>query len=778
MKTINHIAPSMGAIGMLIVLTVLATSVGVAADTTRVHRIQRAPVFNDLVAAMQAPDSSAEVFRTMTRISAFKQYLPHDGDDATERTIVYIGYNESHFFAAFLCFDKDPESIRANLTNRDNLPDDNESIALNLDPFRDGKRMYGFQCNARGVQTDGFYTEGTGWDLSFNTIWQSEGRTTPQGYAVLISVPFKSLRYSAQEIQTWGIFFFRGITRRSEQAFFPYRTLKIQSRMQQEGVLQGLERLPTGQNIQIIPYAAARSAQYLDMQHKDAAGNPKPDFATIPFEATAGGDVKMVLGGNLVLDATFNPDFSQVESDQPQITTNQRFEIFFPERRPFFLENASFFDTPISTLFSRRIANPQFGGRLTGKIGEYSIGALVADDRAPALRNPALNGERAWFGALRVNRDIVLNSGIGSAGVGASSIGGVYTGRVLSNSFNHVGGIDTRLQVSDNWTFAGQILGSYSKSLNTPEASLGTALTAQANYADANWTYVGSYNDRSPNFRTDVGFVPRTDIRNIANTLSYRFRPADSPVSDWGGDAVTNHIWDYAGTLLESTYRLNVVCNLVAQTWLTAWYKRTYEALRPQDSYAVKNLVGFWVDNVGGSIASNILKQANMFASINTGTGINYAPASGKALELTKSTDVNATLSLRFFPELTIDNTYLYIGQRDRATNASIFENHIVRSRWNYQITREFSIRAILQYTITEANSSYSMLESRKNLNADVLLTYLVSPGTALFLGYNNNFQNYDPSLTLTQEGLVRSQSQYVRDSWQVFMKVSYLFGL
>lgn len=773
MKTFYQIALLAGMIGFF-----CAVSSVQAADTTTVRRIKQAPMIQDIVHAMQAPDSSAEVFRTMTRITTFKQFLPRDGEMLSEKTSVFLGYDETHFYAAFLCFDREPDQIRANLVNRDNLPSDNESIALHLDPFRDGKRMYGFQCNARGVQTDGFYTEGTGWDLSYNALWQSEGRLTPQGYAVLISVPFKSLRYSSEEVQTWGIFLYRGITRRSEEAFFPHRTLKIQSRMQQEGILQGLERLPTGQNIQIIPYVSARSAQYLDASHKDAIGTPKPEFVMVPFGATAGVDVKTVLGGNLVLDVTLNPDFSQVESDQPQITTNQRFEVFFPERRSFFLENASFFDTPINTLFSRRIANPQFGGRLTGKVGEYSIGALVADDRAPALRNPALNGERAWFGALRVNRDIVLNSGIGSAGVGASSIGAAYTGRILSNSFNHVSGVDTRLQVSDNWTFSGQILGSYSKSLNNLETSIGTALTAQANYSDAHWTYIGLYNDRSPNFRTDVGFVPRTDIRNIANTLSYRFRPADSPVSDWGGDAITNHIWDYTGALLESTYRLNVVCNLVAQTWLTAWYKRIYEALRPQDSYAVKNLTGFWEDNVGGSITSNIVKQANMFASVNTGTGINYAPVNGKPLELTNSTDINATLSLRFFPELTIDNTYLYIGQRDRATNASIFENHIVRSRWNYQITREFSIRAILQYTITEANPNYSLLESRKNLNADVLLTYLVSPGTALFLGYNNNFQNYDPSLTPTQEGLVRSQSQYVRDSWQVFMKVSYLFGL
>lgn len=777
MNTFTRIAPVLGAIGTLFALLIQA-HISLAADTTSVRRIAQAPTMNDLVSAMQASDSSAAVFRGMTRITTFKQFLPRDGEPLSEQTSVFLGYDDTHFYAAFLCFDREPELIRANLVNRDNLPFDNESVALHLDPFRDGKRMYGFQCNARGVQQEGFYTEGTGWDLAFNALWQSEGRLTPQGYAVLISVPFKSLRYSADEVQTWGIFLYRAIARRSEQAFFPHRTLKIQSRMQQEGILLGLERLPTGQNIQIIPYAAARSAQYLDAQHKDASGQPKPEFATIPFEASAGVDVKTVLGGNLVLDATFNPDFSQVESDQPQITTNQRFEVFFPERRPFFLENASFFDTPINTVFSRRIANPQVGVRLTGKVGEYSIGALVADDRAPALRNPALNGARALFGAARVNRDLVLNSGEGAAGVGASSIGAVYTGRLLANSFNHVGGFDTRLQVSDNWVLTGQALGSYSRKLNAVETSLGAALTAQATYSDANWTYNGVFNDRSPNYRTDLGFVPRTDLRGLGNTLSYRVRPSDSPVSDWGGDVNTNHLWDYAGMPLEATYRFTAVCNLVAQTWMNAWYVRQYEALRPQDSYAVQVTTGFWQESVGASLTSNILKQANFFFSINTGTGINYEPSGGKPLELTNSTDMNATLSLRFFPELTIDNTYFYFTQSDRTSGNPIFTNHIFRSRWNYQATRELSFRAILQYTELTTDPRYSLLESRKNLNADILLTYLVNPGTALHLGYNNNFQNYDPTLMWTREGLLRSQSQYVRDSWQVFVKVSYLVGL
>jgi hypothetical protein len=288
----------------------------------------------------------------------------------------------------------------------------------------------------------------------------------------------------------------------------------------------------------------------------------------------------------------------------------------------------------------------------------------------------------------------------------------------------------------------------------------------------------GSYNDRSPTYRTDLGFVPRVDVRNLSNVLNYRLRPADSPVSDWGGDVQTNHILDYTGTLLEATYVARAVCNLVAQTSFSLDYTHSYEALRPQDSYAVQATTGFWQDNIGVFVWSSILKQANFSVVYNAGSRINYTPAWGKLLELCFGQDINATLSLRFFPELTIDNTYLYIGLQNRTNTERIIENHIFRSRWNYQMTRELSLRTIVQYTATASDPRYSLLESRKNLNADVLLAYLVSPGTALHLGYNNNFQNYDPSLTWTREGLLRSQSQYLRDSWQVFLKVSYLLGL
>ena len=194
----------------------------------------------------------------------------------------------------------------------------------------------------------------------------------------------------------------------------------------------------------LIPYAYARSYRTLDQS--DPA---QPQFQSQAFDPRVGTDAKLVLRKSFSLDMTANPDFSQVESDQPQITVNRRFEAYFPEKRPFFLENPSYFETPMNLLFTRNIADPQFGARLTGKAGRYAIGVLSADDRSPGESVPPddpLAGKRAYFSVLRVNRDIFRQS----------TIGMIFTDREFAGTYNRVGGLDTRFKVRKNWWVTGQ----------------------------------------------------------------------------------------------------------------------------------------------------------------------------------------------------------------------------------------------------------------------------------------------------------------------------------
>lgn len=420
----------------------------------------------------------------------------------------------------FLAFDSEPGKVRARMARRESVFGD-DIVEVMLDTFDDQRRAYGFFTNPFGIQWDGLWTEGQGWDGSFDTLWHSRGRRTDQGYVVWMAIPFKSLRFSSAPNQTWGLIFLREIPRNNEQAFWPRVSSRIEGRLSQAATLRGLESISPGRNMQFIPFGVFRSFRALDTRDPN-----RPFFVRDRADPDAGLDAKFVFKDSLVLDVALNPDFSQVESDNPQVTANQRFEVFFPEKRPFFLENANFFQTPINLLFTRRIADPQFGVRLTGKTGPYAIGALLMDDESPGKSVPVgdpLHGKRALFAIARVSRDIFNQS----------SIGMIYTDREFEGSYNRVGGLDTRLKLSPNWVATFQGVRSWTRELDGSRLN-GTAFDAEVRRSGRQFSYSLEYNDRSPDFRTASGFLRRPDIRRIGQNLGYFFRPEGKRLISWG----------------------------------------------------------------------------------------------------------------------------------------------------------------------------------------------------------------------------------------------------
>ena len=252
------------------------------------------------------------------------------------------------------------------------------TVEVMLDTFHDHRRAYAFLSNALGVQADALWTEGQGFDLSFDTVYSTEAKLTPEGFVVKFAIPFRSLRFASNDPQTWGILLNRDTKRNNEEAYWPQYSSRITGRLNQEGDATGLENISPGHNFQLIPYGIFRSFRQLDLRDLD-----HPTFSQRDAYGQIGLDAKAVVKDKFVLDATANPDFSQIESDDPQVTVNQRFEVQFPEKRPFFLENSYYFQTPIPLLFTRRIVDPQWGARLTGKDGPWAVGMLVADDASP-----------------------------------------------------------------------------------------------------------------------------------------------------------------------------------------------------------------------------------------------------------------------------------------------------------------------------------------------------------------------------------------------------------
>jgi hypothetical protein len=270
------------------------------------------------------------VRESLAQVQDFIQERPDDGKPPTQRTVVYAGYDETRLYVIFVCYDNEPNLIRGRMGRREDIFSD-DRVEVWLDTFQDQRRAYVFATNALGIQRDATWTEGEGFDGSFDTLWYSEGKLTDQGYVVWMAIPFKSVRFPGVEGQSWGVLFKRDIGRYDEDVFWPYVTSRIEGRLNQAATLRGLSNISPGRNIQLIPYASFRSFRALDQR------DPlEPRFQRDRSDPDVGLDAKFVLKDSLVLGVALNPDFSQVESDEPQITVNQRFEVFFPERRPFF----------------------------------------------------------------------------------------------------------------------------------------------------------------------------------------------------------------------------------------------------------------------------------------------------------------------------------------------------------------------------------------------------------------------------------------------------------
>lgn len=708
-------------------------------------------------------EPDGEVEKSLVKVEGFIQNTPRDGDPASQRTEAYLGYDNENIYVVAVCFDSEPDKVRARMARRENAFGD-DFVEVTFDTFQDERRGYVFWTNPLGIQAEAVWIEGAGEpDFSFNTLWYSEGKRTDKGYVVLMKVPFKSLRFPSTSIQNWGLVLLRHIPRSNEWAYWPRVSSRIEGRLNQAARMNGIENISPGRNIQLIPYGSFRSFRALDQ--RDPAN---PQFINRRAEVDGGLDAKFVVKDSFVIDVAVNPDFSQVESDEPQIVAAERFEVFFPERRPFFLENANYFQTPINLVFTRRIADPQLGIRVTGKAGPYALGAMFMDDQSPGRSvadTDPLADKRATFGIVRASRDILKQS----------TIGAIYTDREFQDSHNRVGGIDGRFKLNNNWVSSFQAAYSSTRLLDGSNLS-GPAYNAGLTYDSRKLFYTFQYTDRSPDFITLTGFVPRTDIRQAEQRLNYRFRPEGKTLISWGPSFYARQAWDYEGTRLDYESSLGLNVELTGQTNFGLFHFPERERLRPKDFSILEENKDFSRRLTGFSFGTSWIPQISVEGVFFRGHKVNFNPAAGKEPDLVNRDQGNLGVTLRPMTQLRIDNTYILLRLRDRATGANIINNHIVRSNINWQFSRELSLRTILQYDALLTNRALTSLETTKNFNADFLAIYQVNPWTVLFVGYNSNLQNID----LVPEGagsrIIRPRDRLINDGRQFFVKFSYLF--
>jgi len=752
----------------------------VHSDNVTIPRLDSEPRLTDFLTTSER----AQAVRHMLRVNNFIERYPNDGRPATESTVAYLGYTREYFYAAFVCHDRKPSLIRAHMLARDSLGDD-DFVEVMLDTFDDQRRAFVFGSNALGIQSDGLYSEQNGSDYSFDTVWDSWGKRIPNGYVVLMRIPFASLYFKQAdpgEMRTWGIILQRNISHANEQAFWPQIRHAIAGRLTQDIAADGFSDIEHGRNFQFEPYVLGRNLRQLNIIDPN-----NPYFQSKHFQGYSGLDAKFILHNSLILDTTVNPDFSQVGIDNPAIP-NQRFPPYFAEVRPFFLENSSYFQTPVSLYYTNNIVKPQYGARLTGKLGPWALGLLGVDDRSPGEAVPPGDPEfntRAHFYTGRVNRDL-----------GAlSNIGIIYADREYLDSFNRAGGLDYRARLKNRWTLTGQAVTSATENISNSTQGeqecevlsltcSGQSYSQQVNYSSLHRNWWLAYNDTSAGYVTDTGFFRRPDVREPNGSYSYTFRPSHGIILSHGPSIYAERIWDHTGTPLDAYINPCYSVSFKYRTTVSAYVDLGQDRLRPVDYPALPHDVEYQNHTSGINFYSSPGAYLAVGGGYRAGTVINYSPPNDEGPAPVNLSSPNLNVEIKPVSSIDLQNSYVYTHFTNPANGDVVYDNHELISRWNYQLSKALSFNLIGQYISTLPNAQYTNLTNSKTLFADALVTYMPHPGTAVYFGYLGNFANIDRALcTRDISGqcdandpiLPPTYSSLTNDGKTLYLKVSYL---
>jgi hypothetical protein len=721
-----------------------------------------------------AMEPRPELKDKLLRVTGFTQNTPRDGEPGTEKTEVWLGHTKSALYFVFICRDRQPGAIRRHLARRENvLKDDN--VAVFLDPFQDRRNGILFKVNPAGVQADASWTDTDGADYSYDQVWDSDAKVTSEGWMALIAIPFRSLRFRPNGAD-WGVVFMRNLPRNSELDYWPRISASVTGILSQEATLRGIEGVTGSHNVQINPYVLGQSEHTLE-----TVDPLTPYFSSRLYEGTAGGEIKAILKDHIVLDATINPDFSDVESDQPQFTVNQRYSVYYPELRPFFLENASYFSTPISLVYARNIVHPEYGGRVTGKIEHTNIGLMAIDDREPgqtvAPGDPMYN-KRALYAVGRISQDL---------GKG-SSIGVIYTDTEFAQGWNRIGGVDFRARMTDKWSAVGQWVESSTRgtvdSGTTPTYAAGPASYLELDRSGHAFNLTSYYEDLSTGFQTQLGFIQTSNLHSGETHATYQWFPKSKTVQSIGLEASQSIAFDHQGNRVYCYSTFDPYLLLPRNIVIAPVVGQNSDTLGPQNYTALTKNKNF-TENFGGFVVRGApLAHVNFNISAYISGNVNYYPVTGQAPFKLTQDYVKALVTLQPFRQLTADNTYLLDRDHSVANGALVYEAQTFRIKINYQFTRAISARVITQYDSTLANPKETSLLRTKQIGTQALLTWLPHPGTAIYIGYNNDLQNLSRALcnrladgTCDANNTTAPRSpDYLNDGKQFFIKASYLF--
>ena len=731
------------------------------------------------------------IWQRATRITEFVQQSPLEGEPATEDTEVYIAYDDDHLYFGLYAHYSQPSMMRANRVDRDQAFFGDDLISVYFDTFLDQQRAYVFSVNGYGVQNDsileargggggggpggggrgggrggggggfgrGGFT-GVRWgDRSWDALYETGGTVVDDGWTAEMAIPFKSLRYPSNPTHRWGFQIARRIRGKDETVVWSPMSRDVSGLLPQMGVLDGLSDLSTSRNLEILPTATAIRVDTLDRSAGGLSQEQQPE---------GGVNLKYGVTSNLTLDVTYNPDFSQIESDRPQIEVNQRFPLFYPEMRPFFLEGQEIFNMPgpVNFVHTRTIVDPRYGGKLTGKVGNTTLGVLVANDEAPGNLGDAYRDSDFRYGKTadvvigRVRYDLYAESHIGA----------IVTDREFLGGYSRLGGLDGNFRLSDATSIGFRAITSQNRDcgswggegcLDAFDDTAGNMFDVGLRSNGRNLTYFVAGYTIDPEFDTAVGFVRRRDIKAGIGNVGYRWWP-ESWLINWGPSFSYNRNWSFENVLEDEMANAGVNFSFAKNIRVNAGYSRDMERFG-----------GINFDKEYYSLGGNVstLREFTVGGFFSYGDQVRYDLANPANSFLGTGGRGGVFMSIRPFSRLQSQININTSNLIDPFSDTEIFDVKIYRALTTFQFTDRLLLRNILEYNTFQ-----------RTMGANVLFTYRINSGTVFFIGYDDRYQQGDLIFDSanSQYAYLGNPVFYTTDLMRTnrafFTKISYLF--
>jgi hypothetical protein len=692
------------------------------------------------------------------KIETWYETRPGDNIEPKTENVAYLAYDDEFFYAAFEFEDPEPEKIRAPLANRDNVPSSSHYGGLLIDSNNDGRTAQMFLANPRGIQYDAISSDAAGEDSAPDFFWESAAKITSRGWVLEMRIPFSSLRYTESDPDQWRIMAYRNHPREFRYQLFSSRLPRDSTCFICNSTpLVGLGGLPSGDHWVVAPYVTGSQLE----EPEDDVGTP---LQTGDLESQFGLDAKWLPNPNTVFDLTVNPDFSQIEADTLQIAANERFALFFPEKRPFFLEGSDLFSTPLTAVYTRTFTSPRWGARTTGSVNGNTYTLLVGEDRGGGS---VIIPGRQGSDLVDQDQESLVTMGRFRHDFAQSFVSVVYSGREVDDgSYNRVIGPDFRWQVTDNDVVTGQLLLSQSLTPNLLEVADewdGRRLNGYAselwwNRQKENWDFFALFNELSDGFRADNGFVPQVGFRRGYWEIGRSFYPEEKPISRIRLFTTSDYKVDLDGQLLSKWIRPGFGFDSLLNSFVRL--ELLFDATRSGDQLFRRNQIRPIVILRPGGLISEI----ELFGRF--GDEIDFAnDRLGDGGSLSLELELRPTDHLEV--ELEAERRWLDVTN-DEGLSGRLFDAEVAQLRSTYTFSAKSWLRFIGQWRSTDRrlelyDDPEDVDELSESFDASLVFAYKLNWQTVLYVGYGDSrrlddLQNLEPA------------------SREAFLKISYAF--